>query len=90
MRCRHVVSAAATESTDEIALLEKALLLAKTRQARAKEQAEAAPSSNGTDYKGKGFTIQTFNAISPVGLKRFPKVGVSSTKKICPAGRFSA
>lgn len=57
---------------DEIALLEKALTLAKTRKAKESEVA-AAPAPAAGDYAGKGFTIKTFNVISPVGLTRFPK-----------------
>jgi len=53
-------------SSDEIDMLQKLLDEAKAR----KEQA-AAPISP-EDYDGPSFNIQTFNAISPVGLKRFP------------------
>jgi D-3-phosphoglycerate dehydrogenase len=49
-------------------MLEKMLELAKNR----KEQAAAAPPAGGASgYNGPAFTIKTFNAISPVGLKKF-------------------
>jgi len=61
--------AALSMDADEIELLETMLLKAKAR----KEQAanEPKPSSAG-DYDGPAFTVKTFNAISPTGLKRFP------------------
>ena len=66
-----VARATSTES-DEIALLEKALSIAKERAAKAKEVAAAPPATAAGGYSGPGFTIKTFNAISPVGLERFP------------------
>jgi len=69
MQTRMVSARVASE--DEVELLEKALRLAKERAAKAK----AAPASaveGGSEYKGKAFTVLTFNAISPVGLKKFP------------------
>lgn len=57
---------------DEIALLEKALSLAKERKQRAAEAAAApaaAPAAGADGYSGKAFTIKTFNAISPIGLQ---------------------
>ncbi|KAG2434635.1 hypothetical protein HXX76_007529 [Chlamydomonas incerta] len=59
-----------TES-DEIALLERALTIAKERAAKAKTAA-AAPAAAPGGYSGPAFAIKTFNAISPVGLERFP------------------
>ena len=65
---RSVVVRAAAQSSDEIEMLQKMLELAKARQ----EAETAAPSSsNGDGYDGPAFTIKTFNAISPVGLKKF-------------------
>ena len=68
---RAVTTRAMASDPDEIALLEKMLELAKAR----KEQEEAAPAaaSSSEGYDGKGFTIKTFNAISPVGLNKYPK-----------------
>ena len=63
------------QEDDEVALLEKALSMAKERIVKAKEAAKAAPAAAaGGDggYAGAAFTVKTFNAISPVGLKRFP------------------
>ena len=59
------------QEDDEIALLEKALSMAKDRitKAKAAPAAQAAPSDG---YSGAAFTVKTFNAISPVGLQRFP------------------
>ena len=65
------VSAVASDA-DEIALLEKMLKMAKER--KEKESAAAAPAAGEVDgYGGKGFTIKTYNAISPVGLNKYPK-----------------
>uniref|UniRef100_A0A7S0RH56 Phosphoglycerate dehydrogenase n=1 Tax=Chlamydomonas leiostraca TaxID=1034604 RepID=A0A7S0RH56_9CHLO len=57
---------------DEIQLLEKALSIAKERATRAKEAAAAPAAAPAGAYTGPGFTVKTFNAISPVGLSRFP------------------
>ena len=56
---------------DEVALLEKMLRIAKERK---EKEAGAASTASLEDaiYDGKGFTIKTFNAISPVGLNKFP------------------
>ena len=62
------VSAVASDA-DEIALLEKMLKLARERK---EKEASTIPTASG-DYDGKGFTIKTFNAISPVGLDKYPK-----------------
>jgi D-3-phosphoglycerate dehydrogenase len=64
------ISASASD-TDEVALLEKMLKLAKQR----KEAESSSPAATGpaAGYDGKGFTIKTFNAISPVGLNKYPK-----------------
>ena len=72
--CRSITTTGkVAESADleEIALLEKALALAKIRQQMAKVAGPAAPASG--EYSGAAFTIKTFNAISSVGLTRFPK-----------------
>lgn len=61
--------AAEAAEADEVALLEQALKLAKERKAKAAEAVAAAPPSAADAYAGKAFTIKTFNAISPVGLK---------------------
>lgn len=70
-------AAAATNPTDDIAMLEKALQLARERAAKAAGQPTvASAASNGSTTGSKNqFTIKTFNAISPVGLNRFPKEG---------------
>uniref|UniRef100_A0A6U3GC24 phosphoglycerate dehydrogenase n=1 Tax=Mantoniella antarctica TaxID=81844 RepID=A0A6U3GC24_9CHLO len=64
------VSAVASDA-DEIVLLEKMLKIAKERKSKEAE----APAAGGADgeYDGKGFTIKTYNAISPVGLNKYPK-----------------
>lgn len=61
-----------TTELDEVALLEKALALAKERISKAKESAASAQTLSGA-YTGPAFTVKTYNAISPVGLERFPK-----------------
>jgi D-3-phosphoglycerate dehydrogenase len=61
------VTAVASDA-DEVALLEKMLKMARER--KEKEAAPVAPAIG--DYDGKGFTIKTFNAISPVGLDKYP------------------
>ncbi len=70
-------SATAISEMDDVAMLERALQLAKDRQAKAKAEATAppqpAPVAASAAQPKKGFTIKTFNAISPVGLERFPK-----------------
>ncbi len=58
-------------SQGELALLETLLKEAKKRQAAADAAAKAQDEGEGSE-NGK-FQIQTFNAISPVGLSRFPK-----------------
>lgn len=57
---------------DEIALLEKMIAMAKERKAKALEPPAAAAPSSADGFKGLGFTVKTFNAISPIGLQRFP------------------
>jgi hypothetical protein len=66
---RHLRTTAVVQS-DDIALLEKLLKTAKDRDAAA-ESAAAAP--GGDEDPSKKFQIQGFNAISNVGLDRFPK-----------------
>ena len=56
---------------DEITLLERALAMAKDRANR--EAAISPPTANVAGDSCAPFTVRTFNAISPVGLKRFPK-----------------
>lgn len=63
----------ATADLDEISLLEKALSIAKERKAKAVEVAKLPPSGGSGEYTGKAFTVKTFNAISPIGLNKFPK-----------------
>lgn len=67
-----VRTSASASDTDEVALLEKMLQLAKERK-QAEASAPKAASSPADGYDGKGFTIKTFNAISPVGLDKYPK-----------------
>ena len=55
-------------ASNELELLQKLLDEAKKRESRAKA-AEAAEEMVGGDK----FQVQTFNAISPIGLNRFPK-----------------
>eukprot|EP00239_Pterosperma_sp_CCMP1384_P000653 CAMPEP_0197847014 /NCGR_PEP_ID=MMETSP1438-20131217/4985_1 /TAXON_ID=1461541 /ORGANISM="Pterosperma sp., Strain CCMP1384" /LENGTH=530 /DNA_ID=CAMNT_0043458819 /DNA_START=104 /DNA_END=1696 /DNA_ORIENTATION=+ len=59
---------AADMEDDELELLEKVLKLAKER----KTAAASTPATSASGYDGPSFNIQTFNAISSVGLKRFP------------------
>ena len=79
----------ASGEDDEIALLEKALKMAKTRKANgeasAASAASAAPAVVGA-YSGASFNVKTFNAISPVGLNKFPKgkYAVSGDDKALP------
>lgn len=71
---RKVVRVQAVADDDEVALLEKALKLAKTRKSDAAKSASAAPAGGpGGSYSGASFNVKTFNAISPVGLNKFPK-----------------
>jgi D-3-phosphoglycerate dehydrogenase len=71
---RKVVRVQAAADDDEVALLEKALKLAKTRKSDAAKSASAAPAGGpGGSYSGASFNVKTFNAISPVGLNKFPK-----------------
>jgi D-3-phosphoglycerate dehydrogenase len=51
-------------------MLEKMLKIAKERKEKENGSAASLPESL---YDGKGFTIKTFNAISAVGLDKFPK-----------------
>eukprot|EP00958_Prasinococcus_capsulatus_P001487 scaffold137_cov398-Prasinococcus_capsulatus_cf.AAC.9 len=61
------VNSASTE--DEVELLQKVLEMVKAnKEASAAGSGPAAPG----DYTGPSFTVKTFNAISPVGLKKFP------------------
>uniref|UniRef100_A0A7S3YVA8 phosphoglycerate dehydrogenase n=1 Tax=Lotharella globosa TaxID=91324 RepID=A0A7S3YVA8_9EUKA len=52
---------------DDINMLSKLLEEAKKRKEEAKSAAAPA-----TDYDGPSFNVQTFNAISPVGLQKYP------------------
>lgn len=61
----------ASTDAEEIAMLEKMLANAKRRAAEPKVASAPASASDG-GYTGPSFNIKTFNAISPVGLKRFP------------------
>lgn len=74
-RARHAaVSVKAAAVDDEVAMLEKVIEALKSR--KEKEATEAKSSSNGSSnggYSGPAFNIKTFNAISEVGLQRFPK-----------------
>jgi D-3-phosphoglycerate dehydrogenase len=70
--CPRVAPLRAAADVDEIALLEKTLSLAKTRKAKESEATAPAAAAAG-EYTGMAFTVKTFNAISPVGLTRFPK-----------------
>eukprot|EP00798_Chlamydomonas_sp_ICE-L_P003150 gene3150-13162_t len=63
----------AAADTDEVALLEKALAMAKERISKAAEAAVAPAEVEEGGVPGKAFTVRTFNAISQVGLNRFPK-----------------
>ena len=71
-RARRVVRVQAAAEDDEVALLEKALKLAKTRKNEATKSAAPASGPAGA-YSGASFNVKTFNAISPVGLNKFPK-----------------
>merc|ERR1719231_1212748 len=65
---RHTAVRAMSSEPAELALLEQLLKQAKDRQAAA-AAAEAAANASA----GPRFQVQTFNAISPVGVKRFPE-----------------
>ena len=67
---RHLRTTAVVQSED-IALLEKLLKAAKDRDAAA--ESAAAAGAGGDEDPSKKFQIQGFNAISNVGLDRFPK-----------------
>ena len=67
---RHLRTTAVVQS-DDIALLEKLLKAAKDRDAAAESAAAAGAGSD--EDPSKKFQIQGFNAISNVGLDRFPK-----------------
>ena len=56
-----------SSKSSELALLEQLLKQAKDREAAEKAAAEAALAGDGPKFQ-----IQTFNAISPIGLKAFP------------------
>ena len=71
-RARRVVRVQAAAEDDEVALLEKALKLAKTRKNEATKSAAPVSGPAGA-YSGASFNVKTFNAISPVGLNKFPK-----------------
>ena len=66
--CARLVRAQSTASSDELSLLETLLKEAKKRKAEEAKAAAAAASGDG----GPKFQVQTFNAISPSGLSRFP------------------
>ena len=63
---------AMTSTNDELELLESLLKEAK-RRALAQEQADLLAEQTNDGTGNPKFQIQTFNAISPVGLQRFPK-----------------
>lgn len=67
-RRRVVTTRMAVAGDDEIAELERKLEAA--RAARGQVSGPSQDSGNG-EYSGASFNIQTFNAISPVGLKKF-------------------
>jgi D-3-phosphoglycerate dehydrogenase / 2-oxoglutarate reductase len=71
---------------DEVALLEKALKLAKARKTESAKAPPAAVVGGGSGYSGASFNVKTFNAISPVGLNKFPagKYAVSGDDKALP------
>jgi len=70
---RSVTLRAMSGHDEEIAQLEEALAAARDRKEKGLPSTKKA-ASNGTagDYTGASFNIQTFNAISPVGLEKFP------------------
>ena len=53
----------ASGEDDEIALLEKALKMAKTRKANGEASAAPAAPAAGGAYSGSSFNVKTFNAI---------------------------
>jgi len=77
---------AATAEDDEVVLLEKALKLAKARKSEMAKAPPAAVVGNVGGYSGASFNVKTFNAISPVGLSRFPagKYAVSGDDAALP------
>ena len=69
-RPRAVVTRASDATDDEIEFLEKALKLAKSRKGASGGGASAGAGAG--SYTGASFNVKTFNAISPVGLGKFP------------------
>ena len=69
-RPRGVVTRASDATDDEIEFLEKALKLAKSRKGASGGGASAGAGAG--SYTGASFNVKTFNAISPVGLGKFP------------------
>jgi D-3-phosphoglycerate dehydrogenase len=69
-RCAANKLRAGASDADEVSMLEKMLKIAKERKEKENGSAASPPE---TLYDGKGFTIKTFNAISAVGLDKFPK-----------------
>ncbi|KAG1673575.1 hypothetical protein FOA52_003875 [Chlamydomonas sp. UWO 241] len=79
--------------SEEVILLERALMMAKDRVQReaAESQATPAASASSTAAPTSAFTVKTFNAISPVGLTRFPpaKYAVSGEDNQLPSAPMS-
>mmetsp|Transcript_30792 Transcript_30792/g.42649 ORF Transcript_30792/g.42649 Transcript_30792/m.42649 type:complete len:533 (-) Transcript_30792:106-1704(-) len=66
----HKISAVGMDAESEIDMLTKMLELAKARKTL--DIASTTP-GDADEYDGGAFNIQTFNAISPVGLNKYPK-----------------
>jgi len=69
--CSRLARVKSTAASDELGLLEQLLKEAKKRKAEEAKAAAAAAASESGGGANK-FQIQTFNAISPIGLERFP------------------
>jgi len=67
--CARLVRGLSTASSDELSLLETLLKEAKKRKA---DEAKAAAAAAADVGGGPKFQVQTYNAISPLGLQRFP------------------
>lgn len=65
----------ASDHDDEIAELEELLAAAKERKDKGLPSTKAAKTNGASadGYSGASFNIQTFNAISPVGLEKYPQ-----------------
>ena len=79
-------------ASDEVELLESLLAAAKERKEKGNAVADAgSKSSGGSRYEGPSFNVKTFNAISPVGLQKYPsgKYSVSGDDSKLPGDQMA-